>query len=478
MRFPALIARWRGRLVWRIYAVGMVQVLIIALGFLAVRELNRSALRGQPEREDALVDELRPLLDDPGSLQRKLDATEKRVQASTTVFSPEQKVLATTAEPGLPACPHPDLGPPAHHGGGGPPPDRGPPEQHRPKGPPPGIDGGPLCRVVRVRFPDGRVGLIEFRPRVDLPVSPFTWSVLLMMLVVVGVTSVLLARSIARPLERLSKTAETLGGGDLEARSGLAGEDELGRLGRAFDDMAREIASLVASERELVANISHELRTPLARIRVALDIAREGDVAVAQKSLADITDDLLELETLVTNVLTASRLERSSHDGLPLERGVVDVEEMLSKSMRRFASLHPDHELEPLLGTDLPELEGDPMLLKRAVDNLLDNAAKYSPPEAGSIELLAIVRGEQLVVEVSDHGQGMSEEELAQAFTPFYRADPSRTRSTGGHGLGLALVRRIAEVHGGTVSLESALGEGTRAELLLPITTQLRGGPS
>lgn len=473
MNFRALIARWRGRLVWRIYAVGMVQVLIIALGFLAVREINRRALRGQPEREDALVDELRPLLDDPGALQRKLDATEKRVQASTTVFSPEQKVLATTAEPGLAPCPHPDLGPPERQGGEGPAVGRGPPDGHPPKGPPPGIVGGPsgpLCRVVRVRFPDGRDGLIEFRPGVDLPVSPFTLSVLIIMVVVVGVTSVLLARSIARPLERLSKTAENLGGGDLEARSGLAGDDELGRLGRAFDDMAREIASLVASERELVANVSHELRTPLARIRVALDIAREGDVAVAQASLADITDDLLELETLVTNVLTASRLERASHDGLPIERGVVDVEEMLSKSMRRFASLHPDHELEPLLGTDLPELEGDPMLLKRAVDNLLDNAAKYSPPDTGSIELLAIVREDQLVVEVSDHGQGMSEEELAQAFTPFYRADPSRTRSTGGHGLGLALVRRIAEVHGGTITLESTLGEGTRAELLLPLT--------
>jgi signal transduction histidine kinase len=109
-------------------------------------------------------------------------------------------------------------------------------------------------------------------------------------------------------------------------------------------------------------------------------------------------------------------------------------------------------------------LEGDPALLSRAVDNLLDNARKYSE----GVVTLAARANEAVEVSVTDHGEGMSEADLSRAFTPFFRADPSRTRDTGGVGLGLSLTRRIAEAHGGRVTLESVKGQGTTARLLLP----------
>jgi signal transduction histidine kinase len=295
----------------------------------------------------------------------------------------------------------------------------------------------------------------------------------MLVLVVVGVSSWLTARSLAKPLGKLAATATSFGAGELSARVGLSRSDELGDVAKAFDEMAERVTQSIRAERELLANVSHELRTPLQRIRIALDLAAEGDASTARESLREITEDLVELERIVDDVLTATRL--SLREGAragaipPLRREPVELPALLAKAAGRFRGAHPERRLEvaspPGNG---PALEGDAVLLRRVVDNLLDNAHKYTEDPSRPIRLSCHVTGEQIVVEVVDEGIGIAKADLERVFEPFFRVDRSRTRATGGLGLGLVLSRRIVEAHHGTLTLESEPGKGTTARIELP----------
>jgi signal transduction histidine kinase len=280
-----------------------------------------------------------------------------------------------------------------------------------------------------------------------------------------------LARSIAAPIERLTAAANALGAGDLAARANVRARGELGALATAFDEMAARLEALVRSERELLANVSHELRTPLARIRVALELAAEGDAERARRYLAEIGQDLAELDGLVEDVLAAARLDARGAAALRLDEGPVDVAAVAREAADRFRGRHEGRTLALEVAEAIPPLRGDAALLRRMLGNLLDNAAKYSEPPA-PVTLTARAEGDGAVLEVRDLGIGIAAEDLPRLFTPFFRTDRSRARGTGGTGLGLALARRIAEAHGGTITARSAPGEWTTFRVRLP-----SGGP-
>jgi two-component system OmpR family sensor kinase len=295
----------------------------------------------------------------------------------------------------------------------------------------------------------------------------FPWSYILplcaMILVLVGVASVWFARRLARPLDQLARAAHQFGSGDTTARANLDLADEVGDVGRAFDQMADRTARVLRSQRQLMGDVSHELRTPLARIRVALELAAE-DPAAAKDVLADVGGDLDEIDQLIADILTTARLDA---DHAKIDREPTSVIELADRATRKFHIRHPGRALERNQGDDRA-IECDPMLLRRAIDNLLDNAAKYS--DVGTPVTLAVhPNGTTVAFEIVDHGIGMSAAELDLAFTPFWRADDSRTRRTGGVGLGLALARRIARAHGGDVTLVSQPGQGTTARLEVPL---------
>jgi two-component system, OmpR family, sensor kinase len=231
------------------------------------------------------------------------------------------------------------------------------------------------------------------------------------------------------------------------------------------------VRPLLQVEKELVANVAHELRTPLSRIRVALDIAGEGDAATARASLRDIDIDLSELEGLIEDVLTAARLELagSARGGLPVSTQSCSSAALVDESVARFRIRNPDHRLEVTLDAALPTLDADPRLLRRALDNLLENAAKYSPDTARPIALTVERHDGRLRFEVRDHGIGIGKRDLARVFSPFFRAERSRTRSAGGVGLGLTLAKQVVVAHGGTIRLDSAQGSGTTALIELPL---------
>jgi signal transduction histidine kinase len=233
--------------------------------------------------------------------------------------------------------------------------------------------------------------------------------------------------------------------------------------------MAERLQALVRGEKELLANVSHELRTPLARIRVALELAAEGDLERARRFLGEIGADLAELDRLVEDILSAARLDLAAGDGaaLPLRRAPVELGVVIEEAAARFRAARPDRALELDLAAPLPAITGDAALLRRLLANLLDNAAKYSEPPA-PVALAARTAAGSAILEVRDRGIGIAAADLPRLFTPFFRTDRSRARGTGGVGLGLALARRIVEAHGGRIEAESAEGTGTMIRVTIP----------
>jgi signal transduction histidine kinase len=433
----------RPRLALWISLAGLAQFAAVAVGFWALLGLTRPPGHGPFENQARYVAAtLAPAVEDPARLGAEVMRIRRELHHHARVMNPEGHTLASTFDPGRVRCV------------------------------PPGTvvrGGAMLCGQYPVQFPGGRTGTLEIVLRERPPL--LGWQIVVVMLVVVGVASWLLARALTVPLRGLSTAARRLGEGDLAARTGLTRTDELGEVARAFDEMADRVSGLLRAEKELLASVSHELRTPLARIRVALDIATEGDAATARESLGEIAGDLDELERLISDVLAAARLDLDvSSGGLPpLRKARISVEELVEQAAGRLRSAHPGRPLEVRVGEGLPAVEVDPVLLRRVLDNLLENAHRYTDPAEAPVRIEAqALDATRVEIAVVDPGIGIAPEDMKRIFQPFFRADRSRNRATGGLGLGLMLARRIVEAHGGQLTIQSELHRGTRALVVLP----------
>jgi len=485
----------------RMIAVGVLQLALLAATALAIFFLEGP--RGPVTPEDHIDSRaLEQLAGEPAALQQALaDLRDKRVQVS--IYNSQRQLIATNVDPPL-AVPQrwrgrgpggPD-GPDARPDDRGPPPgartdpppgdDRPPPppgERADQRGPPPGFDRGgpppgmhgerPMIRPFHV---DGDRGVLIARGAQAKPPSwagPVITLVCGLLILVLG--AVVTARWIVRPIDRLARAARALGRGDLAARSRLERTDEIGELGHRFDEMADRIENLMRSEKELFANVAHELRTPLARIGVALDLAGEGDAEAARASLNEIAVDVGELETIVDDILSAMRFEIASGKGavaqLPLRKAHVTPGSIVATAVERQRVRHPNRTLAVDVAADLPMLDVDPMLVRRVLDNLLENAHKYTPDPGRTTSIAARSDGARVVFEVVDRGAGIGAEDLPHVFTAFFRGEKSRSRETGGVGLGLTLAKRIVEAHHGTIEAESSAGEGTTMRVSLPAAT-------
>lgn len=303
-------------------------------------------------------------------------------------------------------------------------------------------------------------------------------------LVVIAVATRPLARRIARPLERLTEGARRVGGGELGYRVPGVSDgrpwwrhrarpaDELALLTGAFNEMAERVERTVRGQKELLANVSHELRSPLTRMRLALELLPRGDENAVR--LRDVERDLAELGRLIDDVLTTARLEAT---GLPTHLGEVNVRHLLHEVAER-ARHHPLTEGLAVVVAGEPEIPliADEALLRRALWNLVENAAKYGAPP---ITLAAAREGDQVRLSVTDDGPGISAADRERVLAPFVRLDTARTPSRPdelrqGVGLGLTLACRVAEVHGGQALITPAAVKdgqerGCRVTITLPL---------
>ena len=286
--------------------------------------------------------------------------------------------------------------------------------------------------VSVIHLQDGR-SLVARVPLGNGSTRLFFHLMLVLLVAAIGVAAYPIARQLTRRLERLQRGVESLGAGDLSARVAVEGRDEVARLAESFNRAASQIEQLVRAHQALLANASHELRTPLARIRLAVELLKGSADA---KSNAGLEQDIAELDWLVDEILLASRLTAVNEIEITEE---IDLLALAAEECSRYDDVH-------LEGTQI-SIRGDPRLLRRLLRNLLENAKRHGIPPTQ----VRVTRGEgTAVVTVWDNGPGPSQSEFEKVFKPFYRSSSSRTGF--GTGLGLALVRQIAQRHGGDAS--------------------------
>ena len=274
------------------------------------------------------------------------------------------------------------------------------------------------------------------------------------------------ANRLVRPIERITRTAQALKGGDPDARTGLKSDDEIGFLGKTFDEMADSIEADREMERRLTADVAHELRTPLQAIQATVEAMQDGVLPADEERLGIVRDETRRLARLADGILELTRLERGS---VPFTMVRLDAAQPVRAAVDALEPLVETCELTlaPDIGSGI-WVNGDADRLQQAVSNLISNAARYTPA-GGTIEVRVRREGSQALIEVADTGVGIAEEDIPRVFSRFWRADTARASATGGLGIGLAVTKEIVERHDGTISAARRPDVGSVFSIRLPL---------
>lgn len=319
------------------------------------------------------------------------------------------------------------------------------------------VDGQHL-RVFTFAY--GPAALQVARPLTEVDQTLDRLRLLLLLIAAIGVAvaavlGLLVSRAALAPVRRLRDTAERVTRtGDLSQRIDASGRDELSSLAASFNSMLAALEDSTRAQRQLVADASHELRTPLTSLRTNIEVLASDRALPPDERgrlLSDVVEQLGEMTTLISELIELARAEQQT-----AEPEDVRLDLAASEALDRARRNHPDIAFSSSL--DESVVKGVPSTIERAISNLLDNAAKWSPA-GGEVEL----RVSDGAVTVRDHGPGIADEDLPYVFDRFYRARSARGMP--GSGLGLAIVKQVAEAHGGAVAAESANGGGTRITL-------------
>ena len=305
-----------------------------------------------------------------------------------------------------------------------------------------------------------------FGPSRDLPVDSarhrlFVIMLLLLTLILAGAFFVI--RHILRPVKWLNNGVKEVGRGNLKHRVPLKKSDELRDLAAAFNDMTDRIRDMLHTKEQLLYDVSHELRTPLTRMKVALEFLAGSQ---AKQSLQS---DIEEMEKMVSEILETARRQHKYEN---LKKQPTNLVDLIKQTTAAFENQPPGIGI-----VDLPseiEVDIDPEQIKTVFENVLNNAIKYSQPDSAPIQISANYEKSYVVVQITDFGMGIPEEDLAHIFEPFYRVDKSRTKDTGGYGLGLSLCKTIMEAHEGKIEVHSRPQEETTVSLYFPLTKTYR----
>ena len=281
--------------------------------------------------------------------------------------------------------------------------------------------------------------------------------VLLTLLTLILAGAFLSIRWILRPVRWLHEGVREVGRGNLKHRVPLKRSDELRDLAAAFNDMTDRIQDMLHTKEQLMLDVSHELRSPITRMKVALEFLPEGQAKDSLKS------DIAEMETMINDILETARMHHLHGN---LKRQLINLRDHLEGVIAEYLNQPPG-----VQAGDFPadiELKVDPEQVKIVFKNILTNAIKFSAPDDKLVMISVLKQANFTVVRILDHGIGIPPDELPFIFEPFYRVDKSRSKRTGGYGLGLSLCKTILEAHGGRIEVESKPGVGTCVSLFFP----------
>ncbi len=277
----------------------------------------------------------------------------------------------------------------------------------------------------------------------------------------------LMSRRILAPVESLRVAVQRLGAGDLTQRVDKVERGELGELASAFNSMADALQHSNHVQRQMIADIAHELRTPLSNIRGYIEAVRDRVVEPDEETIATLDGEALLLSRLVDDLQELSIVEAGQ---MAMEFQPEDLAELVMHATDAMAASAAarDVRIEKRLPDDLPLVSIDYHRIGQVLRNLLDNALAHTGA-GGLITVDVEPAGDRVLVSITDTGEGIEPEDLPFLFDRFYRADRSRTRATGGSGLGLTISKRLVEAHGGQLLVESERGVGTRFFFTLPV---------
>ncbi|WP_435839419.1 sensor histidine kinase [Streptomyces anulatus] len=284
--------------------------------------------------------------------------------------------------------------------------------------------------------------------------------------------SVFAGARLVRPLHALTGAAQRMRDGEQPESVPVSGDDEVGRLAAAFNDMSAHRARLEEQRKAMVSDVAHELRTPLSNIRGWLEAAQDGLADPDPAFVSSLLEEAVLLQHIIDDL---QDLAAADAGVLRLHPESVEIRELLSQVAAAHQARAENAGVTLAVTATAPgrALRADPVRLRQAVGNLVSNAVRHTP-EGGRVTLRAYAHEEgdgTVLVEVADTGSGIPPEDLPHVFDRFWRAEKSRSRRTGGSGLGLAIVRKLVEAHGGTVDATSVEGEGSTFVLRLPGTT-------
>ncbi len=318
---------------------------------------------------------------------------------------------------------------------------------------------GEFRRHVFVELARDDYKIVIASPRMtETPRPDLTQPAIVLISIFVLVGCYFSVRWLVKPIKWIQKGTARIGQGDLDYRIRTTRRDDLGELAADINHMADDVKDMLEAKQQLLLAISHELRSPLTRAKVALEFLDEGQVK------HNLLGDIREMERLIADLLESERMN-AGHT--TLRRSSVELGAMLHELLQtefhdRFDRINLHLPPQPVVR------ELDAVRVRLVAKNLIENALRYTPPGAPPVEVDLTAKPGMVVLRVRDHGPGIPKEHLPRVTEPFYRADPARSRSTGGLGLGLYLAKRIAEAHRGSLLIESELGQGTLCTVTLP----------
>ena len=287
-------------------------------------------------------------------------------------------------------------------------------------------------------------------------------------IVLAWVIGFFVSRALTRPIKRITSTAAQIRNGDLTARTGLVGTDEIGQLGETFDDMATTLEKDIKLEHRLTSDVAHELRTPLMAIQATVEAMQDEVLPADFEHLETVASETRRLSRLVDAMLRLSRIENGTTE-LKLERTdlVYLVRSLVDSQHALFheKGIHLRFIDDTLRGELFCDV--DPDLIREAIVNLLSNALRYTN-EGGWVAVNVHHEHSEAFVSVKDTGIGIAKEDIPRTFSRFWRSASSRDRASGGLGVGLSITKEIVERHNGTISVESELGKGTTFTISIP----------
>ncbi len=285
-----------------------------------------------------------------------------------------------------------------------------------------------------------------------------------------------LSSTVTERIQQLKSAAERLAEGDLKTRVAVSGRDEVASLAVTFNQMAEQLQAADKKQRELenlrrdlIAWVSHDLQTPLTSMRAILEALSDGvveDPGTVQRYLHTAQRDVRSLSALIDDLFQMAQLDAG---GFPLNRADASLGDLVSDTLESFTQLAKQQEvtLEGNVDPDVDPVHMDTQAIGRVLNNLIGNALRHTPPN-GRVSVWVRRTGGQAEVTVSDTGEGIRAEDLPHVFERFYRGEKSRSRTTGGAGLGLAIARGIIQAHGGKINVESEIGKGTHFTFSIP----------